>query len=90
MNSLASYQAQAASLYLIGASLKDIIKALEDKQPIDPRTVLPKQYYKSLPAFNVAIANTLPPYYEYDHSIELKLGTIPPSSPLYNMSIEEL
>jgi hypothetical protein len=38
-------QTQAASLYLTGASLKDIAKALEDKQPINPCTVLLKHYH---------------------------------------------
>ena len=70
--------------------MEDIAKALEDKQPIDPRTILPKHYHEFLPVFNIATANTLPPYRECDHSIELKPGTTPPSRPLYNMSIEEL
>ena len=89
-NSTTARQAQAASLYLAGASLKDIAKALEDKQPIDPCTILLKHYHKFLPAFDVAVANTLPPYRKYDHSIKLKPGTTLPFRPLYNMSIEEL
>jgi hypothetical protein len=89
-NSTASRQAQAASLYLAGASIEDITKALEDKQPIDPRTILPKHYHEFLPVFNIATANTLPPYRKCDYSIELKPGTTLPSRPLYNMSIEEL
>ena len=89
-NSTFSCQAQAASLYFAGASLKDITKALEDKQPINPRTILPKHYHDLLPSFNIAAANTLPPHCKCDHSIKLKLGTIPPYSPLYNMSIKEL
>jgi hypothetical protein len=89
-NSTTARQAQAASLYLAGASLKDIAKALEDKQPIDPRTILLKHFHKFLPAFDVAAANTLPPHRKCDHSIKLKPGTTPPFRPLYNMSIEEL
>jgi len=89
-NSSTSRQTLAASLYLAGASLEDIIQALEDKQPIDPRALLPRHFHQFLPAFDVAAANTLPPHRECDHSIELKPGTIPPSGPLYNMSIEEL
>jgi hypothetical protein len=38
-------QTQAASLYLAKAFFKDITKALEDKQPINLCTVLPKYYH---------------------------------------------
>ena len=47
-------------------------------------------YYKFLLIFDVAIANTLPPYYKYDYSIELKPSTTLPFSPLYNILVEEL
>jgi hypothetical protein len=60
-NSSTSRQTLAASLYLAGASLEDIIQALEDKQPIDPRALLPRHFHQFLPAFDVAAANTLPP-----------------------------
>jgi hypothetical protein len=83
-------QTQAASLYLVRASLEDIAKALEDKQPIDPCTVLPEHYHQFFPVFNITAANTLPPYRKCDYSIELKPGTIPPFGLLYNMSVKEL
>ena len=89
-NSTFSRQAQAASLYFAGASLEDITKALEDKQPINPRTILPKHYHNLLPSFDIAAANTLPPHRKCDHSIKLKPGTTPPYGPLYNMSVKEL
>jgi hypothetical protein len=63
---------------------------LEDKQPINPYTVLPEHYYQFLPAFNITAANTLPPHRKCDYSIELKLGTILPFGLLYNMLVKEL
>ena len=47
-------------------------------------------YYEFLLVFDVAIANTLLLYYEYNYSIELKPSTTLPFSPLYNMLVEEL
>jgi hypothetical protein len=89
-NSTSLRQTQAAFLYLAGASLEDIAKALEDKQPINPCTVLPKHYHQFLSVFNITVANTLPSHRECDYSIELKPGIILPFGLLYNMSVKEL
>jgi hypothetical protein len=63
---------------------------LEDKQPINLYTVLPKHYHQFLLVFNITAANTLPPYRKCDYSIELKPGTILPFGLLYNMLVKEL
>jgi hypothetical protein len=83
-------QTQAASLYFAEASLKNIAKALEDKQPIDPCIILLKHYHQFFPAFNITTVNTLPPHHKCDHSIKLKPGTILLFSLLYNMLVKEL
>jgi hypothetical protein len=83
-------QTQAASLYLTEASLKNIAKALKDKQPINLCTVLLEHYHQFFPAFNITAANTLPSHHKCDYSIELKPGTILLFSLLYNMSVKEL
>jgi hypothetical protein len=83
-------QTQAAFLYLIRASFKNIAKALKNKQPINPCTVLLKYYHQFLFAFNVTIVNTLPSYYNCNYNIKLKPGTISLFSLLYNILIKKL
>ncbi|EKD12118.1 retrotransposon nucleocapsid protein [Drepanopeziza brunnea f. sp. 'multigermtubi' MB_m1] len=77
-------------MYLCGASLKDIRKALALKARIDPAIVVPLQYHDYLNAFDQDEANKLVPYKDCDHAIELKPSAILPYSPLYNISQDEL
>jgi hypothetical protein len=49
-----------------------------------------EHYYQFFFAFNITTINTLPSYYKYDYSIELKLGIILLFSLLYNMLVKEL
>jgi RNase H-like domain found in reverse transcriptase/Reverse transcriptase (RNA-dependent DNA polymerase)/Retroviral aspartyl protease len=80
----------ASNLYLNGASIEDIRKALQPKIIIDPTTKLPKHYHEFLPVFDQQEADKLPPHRECDHKIELLPGKLPPAGPLYSMSEDEL
>jgi len=80
----------AADMYLSGASLEDIRKALEPKTTIDPATKVPKHYHESLRVFDQSEADKLPPHRDCDHEIKLQPGTTPPHGPLYGMSEDEL
>ncbi|KAM4064005.1 retrotransposon nucleocapsid protein [Hirsutella rhossiliensis] len=80
----------AADMYLSGASLEDIHKALEPKTLIDPATKVPQHYHEFLKAFDQSEADKLPPHRDCDHEIELQPGTTPPHGPLYGMSQDEL
>jgi hypothetical protein len=42
----------AADMYLLGASLEDIHKALEPKTLLDPATKVPRHYHEFLKAFD--------------------------------------
>ncbi|OAQ57620.2 retrovirus polyprotein [Pochonia chlamydosporia 170] len=83
-------QRLAAEMYLSGASLADIHKALEPKALIDPATIVPKHYHENLKVFDQAEADKLPPHRDCDHEIKLQPGTTPPHGPLYGMSEDEL
>ncbi len=80
----------AASMLIAGFSLEDIQIALQTKERPDPGAKLPHHYHRHLPAFDYKAADTLPLHRPCDHKIDLKPGTTPPFSPLYNISIEEL
>jgi hypothetical protein len=80
----------AAEMYLSGASLEDIRKALEPKTFLDPATKVPRHYHDSLKVFDQSEADKLPPHRDCDHEIELQPGTTPPHGPLYGMSEDEL
>lgn len=80
----------AADMYLAGASLEDIRKALEPKAIIDPATKVPSHYHEFLKVFDQAEADKLPPHRDCDHEIMLQPGTTPPHGPLYGMSEDEL
>ncbi|KAI0993243.1 hypothetical protein K3495_g14941, partial [Podosphaera aphanis] len=71
-------------------SAEDIRKALEPKEYIDPAVRLPQHYHQHIKAFDVKSAEILPPHRPCDHQVNLKPGTVPPSGPLYNMSVDEL
>ncbi len=77
-------------MYLSGASLEDIRKALEPKTLVDPATKVPNHYHEFLKAFDQAEADKLPPHRDCDHEIKLQPGTTPPHGPLYGMSEDEL
>ncbi|OWT42324.1 retrovirus polyprotein [Pochonia chlamydosporia 170] len=80
----------AADMYLSGASLEDIHKALEPKTFINPATKVPEHYHEFLKVFDQTEADKLPPHRHCDHEIELQPGTTPPHGPLYGMSEDEL
>lgn len=58
-------------MYLLGASLEDIRKALEPKTFLDPVTKVPYHYYECLKVFDQSEADKLPPHRDCDHEIEL-------------------
>ncbi|KAJ6436324.1 mRNA 3 end-processing YTH1 [Purpureocillium lavendulum] len=80
----------AADMYLSGASLEDIRKALEPKVIVDPATKVPHHYHEFLKVFDQSEADKLPPHRDCDHEIQLQPGTTPPHGPLYSMSEDEL
>lgn len=61
----------AAEMYLSGASLADIRKALEPKTLIDPATKVPHHYHECLKVFDQSEADKLPPHRDCDHEIKL-------------------
>jgi predicted aspartyl protease len=85
---------EAHKLYLQGASLEDVEKALaklDNKAPrTDPKEKVPKHYHEYLYAFDRKAADKLPPHRPCDHKIELIPGSVPSWGPLYSMSQDEL
>ena len=77
-------------------SMADIEKALQPKEPVDPKTKLPKQYWPWLDVFSQRLADELSPNRPgIDHRIQLKTDDNgnelpPPYGPLYGMNREEL
>jgi RNase H-like domain found in reverse transcriptase/Reverse transcriptase (RNA-dependent DNA polymerase)/Integrase zinc binding domain len=77
-------------------TLADIEKALRVKEPIDPKTKLPEQYWPWLDVFSQKLADQLPQHRPgIDHRIPLKKDAAgsehpPPFGPLYSMNREEL
>jgi hypothetical protein len=57
---------------------------------VNPRNVVPQEYYEYLDLFSAKEADTLPPYRPYDHKVTLEEGKTPPFGPMYNMSHDEL
>jgi hypothetical protein len=84
------------TISLFKVSMSDIEKALRTKEHTDPRTKLPKEYWKWLDAFDRKLAERLPPHRKgVDHRIEVEPGKDGrdqelPWGPLYGMSREEL
>lgn len=84
------------NLEVFAVSMADINKALAVKERTDPKTKLPKQYWKYLELFNRDQADQLPPHrLGVDHRIEIepKADGSPqevPWGPLYSMSREML
>ena len=82
---------------VFAASMADVDKALNVKPRVEPKTIVPEQYWDYLDVFDEEEANQLPPIRGpgIDHQIELsedengKKPTVP-WGPLYNMSRDEL
>ena len=49
-----------------------------------------KKNHDFIPLFKKAVANVLPPHWQYDYKITLKEGFMPPFEPIYSLSIPEL
>jgi Reverse transcriptase (RNA-dependent DNA polymerase)/RNase H-like domain found in reverse transcriptase len=74
-------------------TLEDIEKTLEKlekKSTTNPHDVVPHEYHEFLDVFSQELADRLPPRRPQDHKIELVPGKTPPSSPLLQMSHDEL
>lgn len=71
-------------------SIEDIRKTLEPKEYVNPAVKLPQHYHQHTQNFDAKAAERLPPHRPCDHQVNLKLGAVPPSDPLYNMSVDEL
>jgi hypothetical protein len=76
---------------IFAVTMEDIKKALEPKQYIDPRPLIPEEYHDLIDEFEKRFADQLPPHRdEHDFKIELEPGMTPKFGPLYGMSREEL
>ena len=84
------------NVQVYAVTLSDIEKALRPKTKTDPRTKLPKHYWKWLSAFDRKLADLLPPHRPgVDHEIPLQKDDQgkekpPPFGALYGMNREEL
>ena len=66
--------------------MEDIKKVLKLKQYIDPRLLVPKEYYNIINKFEKWFIDQLPPHQnKYDFKIELKLSITPKFSLLYSI-----
>ncbi|KAI0995579.1 hypothetical protein K3495_g12600 [Podosphaera aphanis] len=81
---------QESNVEISKFSVEDIRKALEPKEYIDQAVRLAQHYHQHSKALDVKSAEILPPRRPCDHQVNLKPGTVPPSGPLYNMSVDEL
>lgn len=84
----------AAALYLNGASLADVEKALQSLEPklySDPKPRIPEWLHDILPLWSHKEADVLAPHRPgVDLKINLQPGATPKTGPLYNMSRDEL
>ena len=89
-------ETQPERLRIGKVTLADIEKALQTKDPVDPKTRLPKQYWPWLDVFSQQLADQLPPHrVGIDHRIPLRKDASgnevpPPYGPLYGINREEL
>jgi hypothetical protein len=89
-------ETQPERLRIGKVTLADIEKALRTKDPVDPKTRLPKQYWPWLDVFSQQLADQLPPHrVGIDHRIPLRKDASgnevpPPYGPLYGINREEL
>ena len=66
--------------------MEDIKKVLELKQYINPRPLIPEEYYNIINKFEKQFIDQLPPHRnKHDFKIELEPGITPKFSPLYSM-----
>ena len=66
--------------------MEDIKKVLEPKQYINPRPLMPKEYYNLINRFKKRFIDQLPLYQDvYNFKIELKPSIILKFGPLYGM-----
>jgi hypothetical protein len=71
--------------------IEDIKKVLKLKQYIDPRLLIPKEYYNIIDEFEKWFTDQLPPHWDkHDFKIELKPSITPKFGPLYGISQEKL
>ncbi|TKA50332.1 hypothetical protein B0A49_13656, partial [Cryomyces minteri] len=75
---------------MFAVSLRDVEKALQPKEEVDPATKLPPEYHEFLDVFSRKDSDKLPIPRPYDHKIILQPGKEPPFGPLYGMSQPEL
>ena len=70
--------------------MRDIEKALEEKERLDPATLLPEDYHDFLDVFLRAESDKLTPHRLYNYNILLKPGIEPPAEALQKYSSDEL
>lgn len=80
----------ATLLECCGVTARDIDKALAPKTIVEPRTLLPEEYWDLEHVFSQELADTLPPHRPEDYDIPLLPGKQPPFTPLRGMSQDEL
>jgi len=70
--------------------MRDILYKMKKQEQInkeiDPKTILPKEFYEYLNVFSKATVDTLPSHRPLDHHITLEGDVKLGYSPLYNMS----
>ena len=67
--------------------MEDIKKVLELKQYINPRPLIPEEYYNIINEFKKWFTDQLPPHRDkHDFKIELKPSMTPKFGLLYSMS----
>lgn len=80
----------ATLLECCGVTARDIDKALAPKAFVEPRSILPEEYWDLEHVFSQELADTLPPHRPEDYDIPLIPGKQPPFTPLRGMSQDEL
>jgi hypothetical protein len=77
---------------VFAVSFKDILEeqAKEEAIEIDPKSILPQEFYDYLDVFSRQAADKLPPHRYADHHIVVEGDSKLGHAPLYNMSREEL
>ena len=71
--------------------MEDIKKVLELKQYINPRLLIPEEYYNIINKFKKQFIDQLPPHQDkYNFKIEFEPSMTPKFSLLYGISQKEL
>lgn len=79
-----------AEVECFAMSMRDINKALEVKEDVNPKTLLPEEYWDFADVFSKKLSETLPPHRPEDCDIPLIEGSKPPFGSLRGMSQDEL